>query len=280
MDLSVLYSPITATPFSHAAFTQEVLPCAPLRPYVRCYWRSIAVPPSGVPALITPDTCVDLIFRKNAATGKAEGVFSALCDRPFLSRDPSNVLLGVRLYPWAAPQFAQDSLLGTKNGHFDARHHFDALADGLAASLDEPASFAGLCARVDALLMRHLEATRAPNALFLNAMHILLATHGTARIETLARDLHVSVRQLERLFARYTGASPKALGEGVRYQSLWREALFSPAFDVQDAVLRYGFTDQSHLLRQFRAFHGLPLERALRLARGEVAFLQDSLPSF
>lgn len=64
----------------------------------------------------------------------------------------------------------------------------------------------------------------------------------------------------------------------VRYQCLWQDALFSPSFCIQDAVYRYGYTDQSHLLRQFRAYHGLPLGRALALAHGNVAFLQDAFP--
>ena len=48
---------------------------------------------------------------------------------------------------------------------------------------------------------------------------------------------------------------------------------------VLDAVERFGYTDQSHLLREFKRFHGIPLTQARRIALGDVAFLQDLPPN-
>lgn len=47
-------------------------------------------------------------------------------------------------------------------------------------------------------------------------------------------------------------------------------------WDVQDAVARFGFADQAHLLRSFKKYHGMTPAAALALARAAepVAFLQ------
>lgn len=81
---------------------------------------------------------------------------------------------------------------------------------------------------------------------------------------------HISPRQLERLFAQHIGVSPKGFASLVRYQSLWREAVFSSHFDVLDAVERYGYVDQAHLLNSFKQFHSLSLRDALAKARQNV----------
>ena len=45
--------------------------------------------------------------------------------------------------------------------------------------------------------------------------------------------------------------------------------------DRQDAVLKYGFTDEAHLLREFKRYHGMGLRKARALALADVAKLQD-----
>ncbi len=64
----------------------------------------------------------------------------------------------------------------------------------------------------------------------------------------------------------------------IRYQCLWRSLLTDPRWDVQDAVARFGFADQAHLLRSFKKYHGLtPDETACRMGV-EKAYLARYLP--
>ena len=62
------------------------------------------------------------------------------------------------------------------------------------------------------------------------------------------------------------GVSPKALASLMRYQLLWQDMLYSPRFDVLDAVARYGYTDQAHLLHDFHRRHLMTPREALALA--------------
>lgn len=69
-------------------------------------------------------------------------------------------------------------------------------------------------------------------------------------------DKIIRPKLLERLFHEYVGITPKKLSNLIRYQFLWRDSLCEPDFDVLSAVYKFGYTDQSHLLREFKRYHG------------------------
>jgi len=276
MDLSRWYQPITATPFQNDAHYSEQPPRhALLRPWIRCLWGGCAGS-SPAPHPVIPDTCSDIILRIDRRTGQMRADYCALSDETFFStsaQDPHVELFAVRFYAWAAPAFMQDSLRRSLNGFFDAREHFPSLVQALLPILQETASFAQRCERAERILLSHLNPS-AVRPEVLNASAAILQSRGSIRVAELAVRNQLSPRQLERLFDEYTGASPKKLADLIRYQYLWREAVSSSAFDVQDAVFRYGYADQSHLLRHFRRYHGMTLSEAISFAH--VGFVQDS----
>lgn len=279
MDVSRLYHPITATPFRNDHTYREAAPAhALLRPWIRCLWGGLPGAAPTSPHPVIPDTCTDIIFRISTHSGCITADYCALNDKPFFSGSTaaSGVeLFAVRFFPWAAHLFMQDSLSGSLNLSFDARQHFPALVRPLLRMLAETEDFDLRCMRAESILLAHLDQAvlRAP---LMNAMADMLQARGRLRVSELAAHNQVSARQLERLFHEYTGVSPKKLSELIRYQYLWREAASSSAFDVQDAVFRYGYADQSHLLRQFKQYHGMTLSQAIAFARANVGFVQYS----
>lgn len=278
MDFSVLYQPITATPFRRDRSYLEAPPGAALRPFVRCFWRQLPRPAGEEAILVIPDTCVDIIFHVHE--GAVSHLFCAMYDRPFFSESaPQRDTFAIRFYPWAAAFFCEDTLAGSRNQTFDAGHHFPSLTRALSRMLLETEGFDMRCERAEAILLKRLRPD-APPPLFLNAVYETLLSEGRLRVNALAQSVHVGARQLERLFDAYVGVSPKQFASMVRYQCLWREAALSERFNVQDAVERYGFTDQAHLLHQFKAYHSLPLAQAVALAKKHVAFLQSGPSDF
>ncbi|MDE6727531.1 MAG: helix-turn-helix domain-containing protein, partial [Oscillospiraceae bacterium] len=63
------------------------------------------------------------------------------------------------------------------------------------------------------------------------------------------------------------GISPKCFSGLVRYQMLWREMALCGDFNVLDAVEKYGYTDQAHLLNDFRKRHLMNPKQALEYAK-------------
>jgi transcriptional regulator GlxA family with amidase domain len=81
----------------------------------------------------------------------------------------------------------------------------------------------------------------------------------------LARRLDMSARQLERLFAAETGKSPNAYGRQIRIRTAsW--LLTSSDRTVADIATSCGFSDASHLGREFRKEFG-ESPHAYRVAR-------------
>lgn len=257
----------------------ETRPCPPLRPYIRCFWGNSPTAQPEPAVWVVPDTCVDLIFRIDRRAGRVDVCFCGLDDRPYRSAGGGrHTLFAIRWYAWTAALFAQDSLRDTRDGRFAGEHHFPVLTKALAPRLLEVTGYAARVRLAEGILLRQFAVAEQPlPAAVQTAVGMLLQARGNLRTAELLHTTFCSARQLERLFSSRLGCSPKTLAGLIRYQSLWRDLLTDPHWNVQDAVAAYGFTDQSHLLRSFRHYHGMTPAQALVMARqtDSVAFLQS-----
>lgn len=116
--------------------------------------------------------------------------------------------------------------------------------------------------------------------MFTRAIGSILECNGNIKTLEMAKDLHISSRRIERVFNENMGVTPKKAATLIRYQSLWQEACFSPDFNVLDAVYKYGYVDQAHLLKDFKKMHGITLTEARKLAHKHDDFLQYDLERF
>ena len=89
---------------------------------------------------------------------------------------------------------------------------------------------------------------------FMRAVDDWLAGHASPAIEDLVAATGLSRRQVERRCNALYGAPPKLLAR--KYRAL-RAAVAMWAHDEREAVLRDGFYDQSHLIREVKQFTGL-----------------------
>jgi transcriptional regulator GlxA family with amidase domain len=93
------------------------------------------------------------------------------------------------------------------------------------------------------------------------------------RIETLARELCWTPRQLERRFLIEVGLTPKRLARLVRFQSALSCLPAAPS--AATAALDCGFFDQPHMLRDFRSLAGAPPSIVLEQPGALAARLQS-----
>lgn len=124
------------------------------------------------------------------------------------------------------------------------------------------------------LLRKNLSGVRG-NKIVDDTIQNILSNRGSMEVSDLAKEAFVSTRQLERLFHEYIGITPKKLSNLVRYQFLWRDILLEKDFDVLNAVHKYGYTDQSHLLREFKRYHSMDIQKARMFAFHDVENIQD-----
>lgn len=140
---------------------------------------------------------------------------------------------------------------------------------GTTVALDQlfdRASVAEVCERVadarslpqrlaafEAFLLRRLR-PEAVDPLVSAAVSALAARRGDVRIAELSRHLGISQDPLEKRFRRAVGTSPKQLASLLRLRHSIE--LGQRGARWTDAAHRAGYFDQSHFIREFRAFTG------------------------
>ncbi len=270
----MIYRPLTATPFKCNVAYQEIEPCKVLQPYVRCFWGGeYDCPDTERDAsfdIIIPDTCVDIIYCIDDAGNMMSSGFNGVNDRTFwlqnsVSPDHRIFTFAIRFYAWGAYVFSEDSLAGTLNGLCDVRERFNWLDRKLRSRLAEPGNLWNLIQFTELLFLEKLENARH-NKRVDGIMSDILRHQGSLDIKRLSQENFISERQMERLFGEYIGITPKKLSNLIRYQYLWRDIVSQSHFDIANAVYKYGYTDESHLMREFKRYHSMNIREARELA--------------
>lgn len=85
----------------------------------------------------------------------------------------------------------------------------------------------------------------------------LIDTSGNISIDELAASAGYGPRYLRQLFADYIGHSTKELATVIRMQKTLQHLLENPQKHLSDIAIHYGFSDHSHMNREFRRFLGI-----------------------
>ncbi|MGN1102891.1 MAG: helix-turn-helix domain-containing protein [Huintestinicola sp.] len=256
-DLSKIYMPITADPFEKSDSYTEIMPSAPLRPYIRCFWgslRPVGPSPDKPSGIVIPDTCMDIIFHFYEW-----GSTSFFCHIDETAHCPSGnsdtaeySTFAVRFYPWSAAAFAEYPDMSVPTDRPEVI--FPKLTRKLYDAISHKNTLMERSKAAEAVLYDSLRPEKQSSDV-MNALYLTINSNGNVKISDLAAYTALSLRTLQRKFSVQTGISPKALCELVRYQLLWQETAMGKGISILDAVEKYGYYDQSHLLGDFRKRH-------------------------
>lgn len=87
-----------------------------------------------------------------------------------------------------------------------------------------------------------------------NAGQLLRRAQGQLRMDDLAAQSYLSASQFERRFKQYTAISPKTYARIVRFEAVSCALLTEPKSRLATLASDYGYSDQAHLIREFKAF--------------------------
>jgi AraC-like DNA-binding protein len=254
MEPRKLYFPLTAGNGNHTYIEKSAN--AALAPYIRCYWyyEDIA---EDYDNLVIPDTCVDIIFSVGNE-GSVTATFCGANDQPYSRRVPASFserkYFAVRFYVWSFCLFSGDALQHTRNVIIEAEYFLGHYVNEMKKILCIESKFDDFTALTEKLLTKQLN-EKYQNPDFMNAVYHVLKNKGNLRIDELADQSFISKRHLERLFLSRMDLSPKQFADLIRYQNTWRGILLNK--DVKEMVFQLGYSDQSHLIRSFKKYHGI-----------------------
>lgn len=277
-----IYHPLTSRPFLSDENYTEYRPTPLLCPYISCYWtvNEVSEPAGERQVLIIPDTCMDIIVWMNHTRQEIRGYLCGIQDEPEISRqrscDDELSCFAIRFHFWSAHLFLDLNFSEFVNKTVelsDLGREWEQLFRPFLylRTMEER------IACVEEFLLGRLNSIEENSNLF-NSIHRILHTAGSAGVKEICEFSCVSQRQMERLFRTRVGVTPKRSASLVRYQNVWREIAISPKFHVLDAVYRYGYTDQAHLLREFKRFHGVTPDEARQIAG--TCFLHEPVADF
>jgi len=271
LRLAQIYHPITAAPFRNDEAYREIAPCRALRPYIRCFWgtdrpmiREVHHPADN---LVIPDTCMDLIFNVNYTRNSSHGHFCVVDEKSFRSASEFTgdvcSTFAIRFYAWSAILFCDGDF--RRGDDLTAEEFSQRLKAELEPILFDVPTLREKIGMAEVFLLRRLDENRL-SADLLNSIYMMIESGGRAKVSEICARTAVSERRMERLFRQNIGVTPKSFSSLIRYQLLWQDMILSRSFNVLDAVDKFGYTDQPHLLRDFRRRHLMTPREALSLA--------------
>jgi methylphosphotriester-DNA--protein-cysteine methyltransferase len=235
----------------------EWAPPPALREMVACLWMAVVPEDADRKALVLPDACSDLIWQQGAGAQVA-GPDTG----PVTTISPAGtVMVGVRFRPTAGGPALGVPLSELRDLRVDLAELLPAAARALPATL-HPSVAAERARAVAGLLVAGGDPDRAVTRA------AALLGNPAARVEQVAGEVGLSMRQLRRRFHAAVGYGPKTLQRVHRFQRFVREVdATGGSCDLALAAADAGYADQSHLTRECVELSGLT-PAALACLRG------------
>ncbi|GHB51541.1 putative AraC-family regulatory protein [Streptomyces cirratus] len=254
----------------------RALPHPLLRPGVRGYRGYRMDLAHGRRRLEVPDACASLVFnlagpvwvtlgtRSDARARPYTALLAGLQSRPTVGEHAGRVEgVEVLLAPWAAFGLLGVPMSDLADTMAEPADVLGRRADLLAEALHAGAGWADRFGLLDAALLGWAaRAGTGPSQALREAWWELVRSRGSLHVGALARRTGWSVRRVEYLFREQVGLTPKTAARVLRFQHALR-LVNGGGRPLAEVAAACGFSDQSHMNREFRAMSGRSPRRFL-----------------
>ena len=215
-------------------------PAPDLAAYVERYWIVSWDYAEPYRQLIVPYPVVQLTFQDGRAT--VNGVRS---NHQVKVLEGSGGVFGVEFRPGCFRPFLGAAVSTITDRMLDAREVF---GPSLPELIDVPTIERFLRAQLPEQDPRAQEVA--------DMVSEIAATPEITRVDALAHNLGLSIRQLQRLFAEYVGIGPKWVIRRYRLHEVTERLAGGVEIDWSGLASDLGYADQAHLTRDFHAMFG------------------------
>lgn len=198
--------------------------------------------------LAIPDACVDIIFDCDNLNPSA-----IVGGTPLYARDAplmdGHRYFGVRFSPGVIPDFIDliaEDVADKEIGFFDVMPNARILFDQIVSEKSFEIQVDLFNSHFNRNIVRRISNL---SSLLLN---IISERKGNIKIEELERSSGYTCRTIQRQFRQDVGVSPKVYCRIMRCQSILKDVYRSKNISYIELAYEHGFSDQSHLLRDFK----------------------------
>ncbi|MDN5286325.1 MAG: AraC family transcriptional regulator [Mucilaginibacter sp.] len=262
---------------------QEFEPPEELRDTIKCFWynrRESGEEQSSFE--VVPDGYAEIIFHFGsvlsiASNGDLQPLPSpfmmGLLNQPAIFYTKNRLeIIAIRCFPWTV-----FDLLGLPSGK-EGVHIFEHPIAQLQPMLNK-LIHAGRIDEALAQVKQYLLNARsgvATNSMLFKAGIAMREANGTMPVSQVAAAAHATVRTLERNFKQSSGYTVKDVSALIRFEQVRNHLWHYPDCNLAGLAHELGYTDQSHLSREFKRYSGTtPAAFARKAKKGKQAVSND-----
>ncbi len=242
---------------------QEFEPPEELRDTIKCFWyNSRDFGEFETSFEVVPDGYAEIIFHFGSGCSISnEGVLLSLpspfmmglLDKPALFYAKNRLeIIGIRCFPWTV--FDLLGLPSSKEGVRIFEHPMAQLQSSLKEWIN-----AGRIVEALALVKQYFLKARsgiAMDSMLFKAGLAMRKAKGTMPVSQVAAAAHATVRTLERHFSQSSGYTVKDVSGLIRFEQVRNHLWHYPDASIAGLAHELGYTDQSHLSREFKRYSG------------------------
>ncbi|MDR4951085.1 helix-turn-helix domain-containing protein [Chryseobacterium sp. ES2] len=260
-----------------------------LRDTIKCFWynrRDYGEELSEFTVL--PDGYAEIIFHFGSGCSIShQGILQALpspfimglLNQPALFHAQNQLeIIGIRCFPWAVFDLLGLSSEKTENGVHRFEHPVaqlqSALNDFITRGKIEDAIF-----QVEQYFLK-LHSQITIDSLLFKAGAAMRKNYGAIPVNQVADSAHTTVRTLERKFKQSSGHTVKDVSGIMRFEQIRNRLWDAPETSIAALAQEFGYTDQSHLSREFKRYSGSTPAAFAREARKRKQAISNDFVAF
>jgi AraC-like DNA-binding protein len=266
---------------------QEFTPPEALRDTIKCFWcnsRDVGELPSSFE--VQPDGYAEIIFHFGSGCSIAHDgglqplpspFMMGLLNQPVVFYTKNRLeIIGIRCFPWTV-----FDLLGLQPGKDGVR-----IFEHPIAQLQSTLNGSVQAGRIDEALGKvkqyFLDARSgvAVDSMLHKAGVAMREANGAMPVSQVAAAAHATVRTLERNFKQSSGYTVKDVSGLMRFEQVRNRLWLHPNSRLAGLAHELGYTDQSHLSREFKRYSGTTPAAFARKAKKEKPVVSNDFVAF
>jgi len=266
---------------------KEFEPPEELRDSIKCFWYNVRDSKELQSSFeVQPDGYAEIIFHFGSVLSVSNNGNLQPLPSPFmmgLLNQPVHFyaknrleIIAIRCYPWTV-----FDLLGLQPGK-DGVRIFEHPVAQLQPALNKCIEAGSIDEAIEAVKKYFMNARSriATNSMLFKAGDAMNKTKGTMPVSRVAAAAHATMRTLERNFKLAAGYSVKDVSGLMRFEQARNQLWHYPDTNLTGLAHELGYTDQSHLSREFKRYSGTTPAVFARKAKTEKPVVSGDFVAF